>query len=157
MKHSKGIVGAVFDVRNKILGNKKKPDQEATAVINFRTKELEVSPQKIRETSLDYLVNLLENDEADTDVFDDVALTKRIHVFRQMKVKQDEPEDMLNQDDIDEVFAKMKKKGNKYSFILRAGNNFRRFISQLYSKIWSQEEKPGQWRNTKVIATLGPS
>ena len=47
MKHSKGIVGAVFDVRNKILGNKKKPDQEATAVINFRTKELEVSPQKI--------------------------------------------------------------------------------------------------------------
>ena len=45
----------------------------------------------------------------------------------------------------------MKKKGNKYSFILRAGNNFKSFISQLYHKVWSQEDKPGQWRNTKVI------
>ena len=144
-------VGAIFDVKNKIFGNKKKQEQEASAVINFRTKELEVSPQKIRDISLDYLVELLENDEADADVYDDVELTKKIHVYRQMVGSHDESEEMINHDDMKEVFKKMEKKSKKYAFILRAGNNFRGCISQLYCKIWSKEEKPGQWRNTKVI------
>ena len=40
VKHMKGQVAAIFDIKNKILGNKKKPEREATAVINYRTREL---------------------------------------------------------------------------------------------------------------------
>ena len=84
IKETKGKMGAIFEVKNKILGNKKKPEREATAVINFKTKELEVSPQKIREISLDYVSNLLENDQPDDDVKDDVALTRKIHILTQL-------------------------------------------------------------------------
>ena len=60
VKHMKGQVAAIFDIKNKILGNKKKPEREATAVINFRTRELEVCPEKIKGISLDYnLISLI--------------------------------------------------------------------------------------------------
>ena len=45
----------------------------------------------------------------------------------------------------------MKKKGSKYNFIVKAGNNFMNCIGQLYAKIWACEEKPDQWRDTKII------
>ena len=74
VKHMKGQVAAIFDIKNKILGNKKKPEREATAVINYRTRELEVCPEKIKEISLDYISNLLDNDEPEDDVKVDVTL-----------------------------------------------------------------------------------
>ena len=60
------------------------PNKPIAVRIHFRTKELEVSPQKIREISLDYVSNLLENDQPDDDVKDDVALTRKIHIVRQL-------------------------------------------------------------------------
>ena len=45
----------------------------------------------------------------------------------------------------------MKKKGSKYSFILKAGKNFMNCIGQLWTKTWACEEKPNQWRDTKII------
>ena len=109
----KGQVAAIFDIKNKILGNKKKPEREATAVINFRTRELEVCPEKIKEISLDYISNLLDNDEPEDDVKEDVALTNTIHVVRQLDRSEADTDDTINQDDIDEVFKKIKKKSNK--------------------------------------------
>ena len=113
VKHMKGQVAAIFDIKNKILGNKKKPEREATAVINFRTRELEVCPEKIKEISLDYISNLLDNDEPEDDVKEDVALTNTIHVVRQLDRSEADTDDTINQDDIDEVFKKIKKKSNK--------------------------------------------
>ena len=109
----KGQVAAIFDIKNKILGNKKKPEREATAVINYRTRELEVCPEKIKEISLDYISNLLDNDEPEDDVKEDVALTNTIHVVRQLDRSEADTDDTINQDDIDEVFKKIKKKSNK--------------------------------------------
>ena len=120
-------------------------------MINFKTKELEVSPDKIRKVSLEYVVNLLKNDEPDSDVQDDVELTKMVHVVRQLDRSKDDPEDNLNQDDIDTAFEQMKKKGDKYKFILKAGNNFKNCLGNLYQKVWTSEEKPQQWRNTTII------
>ena len=151
LKKKSGQVGAVFNVKNRILGNKKKPERESNAVINFKTKELEVSPDKIRKVSLEYVVNLLKNDEPDSDVQDDVELTKMVHVVRQLDRSKDDPEDNLNQDDIDTAFEQMKKKGDKYKFILKAGNNFKNCLGNLYQKVWTSEEKPQQWRNTTFI------
>ena len=82
---------------------------------------------------------------------EDVALTNKIHVVRMLDKSKDDPDEVITPDDMKEVFDKMKKKGSNYSFILKAGSNFRNCISQLYAKIWEAEEKPQQWRNTKII------
>ena len=121
-------------MKNRLLGNKKKPERESTAVINFRTKELEVAPERIREVSLDYVSNLLENDVPDDDVKDDVTLTNTIHIVRKLRQHRNEDEETVNEEDIAEVFEKMKKKGSKYSFILKAGKNFMNCIGQLWTK-----------------------
>ena len=84
----------------------------------------------------------------DDDVKDDVALTNIIHIVRQLCGGQD---DSINHEDINEVFEKMKKKGSKYNFIVKAGDNFMNCIGHLYTKIWACEEKPDQWRDTKII------
>ena len=93
-------------------------------------------PEKIREISLEYVVNLLENDLPDDDVKDDVALTNIIHIVRKLCVNRSEEDDCIDQEDINEVYEKMKKQGSKYNFIVKAGNNCMNCIGQLYAKIW---------------------
>ena len=106
MRITKGQMGTIFDMKNRLLGNKKKPERESTAVINFRTKELEVAPERIREVSLDYVSNLLENDVPDDDVKDDVTLTNTIHIVRKLRQHRNEDEETVNEEDIAEVFEK---------------------------------------------------
>ena len=106
MRITKGQMGTIFDMKNRLLGNKKKPERESTAVINFRTKELEVAPERIYEVSLDYVSNLLENDVPDDDVKDDVTLTNTIHIVRKLRQHRNEDEETVNEEDIAEVFEK---------------------------------------------------
>ena len=41
--------------------------------------------------------------------------------------------------------------GDKYTFLLKAGQGFRNCVYQLISKVWETEDIPQQWRQTVIV------
>ena len=78
LKKSKlGRAGSVYKMKNEIVGHKK-VKQEATAVRDPKTNELIVSKEKIKEVTLDYMVNNLQGNKPDEEVKEMVEMRRKI-------------------------------------------------------------------------------
>ena len=63
-----------------------------------------------------------------------------------------DPEEPLNYSDFEERIGKVSlKHGNKYQFLLNAGQGFKKCLFSLFSLVWQTEQKPQQWRNTIIV------
>ena len=118
-QNKKGKSAAVFKVKEKILGLKKSV-QEATVIVNPKTKEEVNTVDGIKKVCLDYCSDLLTNREPKDDYKDDLEIKNLLH-----EVRMEETCD----DNISLTFEMFKssllrlslKHKNKYKFILEGG------------------------------------
>ena len=149
-KKSKGNSAAIFQTLNKICGNKKS-NQEQVCMLNPKTNLQIFEPKEIKTVSLQYCVDLLTKRNVYEEFKDNYYLQDMIHLVRcEEDVVEEYPE--LNIEEFEKRFEVLKSKcKDKYQFILKSGNGYKKCIFDLFSKIWRVEEKPEQWRNTVIV------
>ena len=146
LRESKGRSAANFKLKEKILGEKKEK-QEAVAIEDPITEEMLFDPEKIKETSLNYLKTLLINREPTDEYAKDIEVIRILHNKRMNERNVDEEE--LSQKDFDSLVESLKKKNKlKYKFILNGGKSYRKCLYKLFKLIWWKEVKPSQWDYT---------
>ena len=116
LKNTKGKSAAVFNLKAKVLGGKK-ANQEAVVIKDPITKELVFEAEKIQETSLNYLKNLLTNKEPKDDYKKDLKVINIMHEVRmEENVKDDE---QFTNEDCGNLLKHLHKNNkSKYKFIL---------------------------------------
>ena len=138
----------VFNIKDKVNGSKKGA-QEVTTMKDPITQKLLTKKKDIREASLDYCVQLLTNRNPKPGFEEDVQVKDIIHEIR---MKEEIVGDVEYTEELSEKsLEELKKNKDKYAFILRGGESLKKSLFNLFSLIWSTEEKPEQWRKTEII------
>ena len=149
LKVTKGKTAAVFNLFNKIRGQKKE-GAEMLAMKDPESGELVFDPEDLKTTSLNYCVNLLQNTFIDPEYEKEIYIENLLHYLRS---KEEDPDQ--ENFDYSDFMSRMKtisvKHGDKYKLLLKAGQGFRNCLFKLFQQVWECERKPGQWRNTIII------
>ena len=146
LKNTKGISAAVFNLKSKVLGEKK-TKQEAVVIDNPVTGLPMFKAEEIKEASINYLKNLLENREPKEEYNSDIKVLNIIHERRMQEDHLDDDE--FNHDDFSELLKILQKKNkSKYKFILKSGVDYQKCLFKLFSMVWDTEQKPRQWEFT---------
>ena len=149
LKKTRGKTAAIFKTFDKIKG-KSKDGPELVAMKDPKTDDFIFSPDKLKEVSLKYCANLLDNQKVDKDFADEIECEKLVHYSR-MKEDTDDVEE-LSRDEFEKRLKLLGTKSKeKYKFLLKSGEGFKNCIFRLFSQVWNQETKPQQWRNTVII------
>jgi hypothetical protein len=139
LKTTKGKSAAVFNLKAKILGGKK-DKQEAVVIEDPNTKELLFEPDKIKETSLNYLKDLLKNREPKDDYKNDIEIINIMHQVR-MEEKIDEDEKFTEKDFGDLLKHLQKNNKSKYKFILKSGFSYQKCLYKLFKMVWENKKE----------------
>ena len=144
-----GRAGSVYKMKDQIAGHKK-AKQEATAIRDPKTNELVVSKERIKEVTLEYVVNNLKGNEPDQDVIEMIT-QRRVIQLNKMKEKNCEAFE-LNEDDFDKVIEKFKSKPTKtYNFLIKTGEKYQAAIFDLCKVMIEEEEFPTSFRKNCFI------
>ena len=111
IKESKlGRAGSIYKMKDEIAGQKK-AKQEATAVRDPRTGELTVSKERIKEVTLEYVVNNLKGNVPEEEVKEMVDMRRKI----QLEKMNDKSGELcqIEKDDFETVLMKFKSKSTK--------------------------------------------
>ena len=147
LKETKGRSAASFNLKAKILGEKKE-SQEAVVVENPETGEIVFEAEQIKTISLDYLKNLLTNREPKPEYVNDLKVIKLLHSARMNQIVE-ESDDVFTKKDFDDLLKNLQKNNKtKYKFILKAGSSLHKCLFRLFSLTWDSETKPSVWENT---------
>ena len=150
IKKTKGKTSAIFSTLNSIRG-KKKTGPEMVAMKDPETGNMIFDPEALKSASVDYCVKLLQNTNVDPEFKDDIDIENLLHYYRMMVNDQNDQEE-LTYDDFQTRNKKIgSKNGEKYKFLINAGQGFQNCLFNLFKQVWATEEKPQQWRNTIVI------
>lgn len=149
MKSKKGKSAVIFHLKDKIVG-KKKVSQEATTMVDPKTKEELKSRKEIKEASLSYCVDLLTNRSPKPGFEDDLRLIDLVHEARMNETVENDVQfsKVIFEDSLKELSKKNKQ---KYEFILKAGKDYKEALFKLCDLVWEAEAKPEQWRKTLII------
>ena len=146
---SKSKVAAVFDVLNRNRGGKHQ-NQELVAMKDPVSSDLILDPSHLKEISLEYCVNLLQNDDVDLSFASEIYTENLVHYLRCYEESSCD-ESLLFSDFVSRISSVASKCPEKYKFLLNSGQSFQKCIFDLFSKVWETEKKPQQWRNTVII------
>ena len=109
-----------------------------------------MDPELIRETALQYCVDLLHNRCPNADFEMDMELKKLVHEKRMLDNVDNDIE--LTEDvfllSLEQLEAKNK---DKYKFIINGGPMLKKAIFSLSKLVWESEQKPDQWCMTKIL------
>ena len=146
VKSNKGKSAAVFSLKAKILGSKKS-EQEAVVIEDPVNKELLFETDKIQESSLNYVKNLLKNREPKDDYKTDIEI---INIMHEMRMKEElDNDEQFTLDDFSNLLKKLQKDNKmKYKFILKSGLSYQKCLYKLFKMVWESESKPTQWEQT---------
>ena len=121
-----GRAGSVYKMKDEIVGHKK-AKQEATAIRDPITNKLIVSKERIKEVTLQYVVDNLKGNEPDEEVREIVTLRREIQINKMQNKSDDSFE--LEEEDFDMVLDKFKRKPTKtYDFLVKAGVKYQAVI-----------------------------
>ena len=107
-----GRAGSIYKMKSEIAGHKK-AKEEATAIRDPTTNELIVSKERIKEVTLEYVVNNLKGNTPDEAV-EEMVMTRRNIQIEKMNDKSGETMD-IDAEDFNNVIAKFKRKPTKTS------------------------------------------
>jgi len=149
LKVCKGKAAAVFDLLDNIRGGKKQ-GAEIVAMSHPSTGELVLDPDHLKDTALDYCVELLQNNNCDSDCGEKISTENLLNYNR---VREDDISDVaLTFEDFKQrIHIVAAKSGEKYKFLLNSGQSFKNCFFTLFSRVWNTEVKPKQWRNTVIV------
>ena len=153
MKSVKGRSAAIFDLRDKVLG-KKKTQQDAVIIINPETGENVFTPKEIKSVSLKYCVDLLTNKEPKKEYEDVTKYKEYIHSERMLELVEDDMEE-LPVTTFNKVYNDVcRKSGNKYDFLVKAGNGLKEVLFVLMKSVWKTEKIPVKWQESTLIPVI---
>ena len=114
------------------------------------TGELVLDPDHLKDTALDYCVELLQNNNCDSDFGEKISTENLLNYNR---VREDDISDVaLTFEDFKQrIHIVAAKSGEKYKFLLNSGQSFKNCFFTLFSRVWNTEVKPQQWRNTVIV------
>ena len=119
MRKTKGKAAVIFNLKEKIVGEKKSV-QEATVLIDHESKKEVYTPEEIKRVSIEYCQKLLTNREPKAEYKEDLELKKDIHRIR---MEENIANDVEFSNELFQNSLNMleKKTGSKYAFILKSG------------------------------------
>ena len=79
----------------------------------------------------------------------DVNMKDLIHEIRMRELIEGDVE--YTEELFQKSFEELKKNKDEYAFILKGGESLKKSLFNLFSLIWSSDEKPDQWRKTQII------
>ena len=121
----KGSCATVFNLKEKILGSKQKP-QEAIAIVNPDTNEMLTDRKEIMKTTLKYCRDLLIKKSPSDEYEEDFKSKRDLHNKRLNEKDDDEYEEDLTWEMFNKALIEIsKKKSNKYKFILKSGQSYK--------------------------------
>ena len=150
LKNVKGKSAAIFGLKGKILGNKKKP-QERVVLHDPETGKDISSPEGIKRVSLNYLVDLLTNKTVKEEYADVLNAKCELHFNRMEEVIDEDIEELTSVQFEKTLIALSKKPGNKYNFITKAGYSLKLALLNLFQIIWRSEKIPLKWHESNII------
>ena len=144
-KNHNGRVGKVWEVRRRIMGSNKAPN-ETTAILNPETKKLAVNKAEIKEATLKYCKATLENNPPEERYKESIKEKKD-----KVKERMEESDGNFNisEELFEEVVAKFKRsKKRNYDFITRAGKKFQNSVFMFCSRMIKEEQFPRCFQDT---------
>ena len=124
----------MFNVLNKIRGQKKQ-GTELVAMKDPVTGDLIFEPKALKEASLNYCVNLLQNTEVDPEYEAEIYIENLLHYLRSKEENQED--DKLEFSDFLKRIKKISSKNSdKYKFLLKAGQGFKNCLFKLFQQVW---------------------
>ena len=119
IKQSKGKSAAVFNVLNKVRGQKKN-GAELVAMKDPDSDDMIFDPDALKSAAINYCANLLQNEEIDPDFEKEIYVENLVHYLRSKEESPDE--DSFDKTDFLSRMKKIAAKhGEKYQFLLKAG------------------------------------
>ena len=79
----------------------------------------------------------------------DLEWKRKVHNVRMAERLYEEKE--FSRQMFKETLEQLKKKGDKFKFILKAGKSLHEALFKLYEVVWNKEKIPDTWRETIVI------
>ena len=111
------------------------------------TNVLITDPTALKQIALKYCSSLLQNNSVDPQYSAEIYTENLLHYIRSIKV--DTPEDILDYSDFERRIQIVSSKfGEKYKFLINAGQGLRNCLYQLFSSVCETESNPQQWRDT---------
>ena len=129
---------------------KSKDGPELVAMKDPETNDFIFSPEELKKASLKYCSNLLDNRKIDEAFADETECEKLVHYLR-MKIDTFEEDDICRDDFEKRLKLLASKSKDKYKYLLESGVGYKNCIFRLFKQVWSEEQKPQQWRNTVII------
>ena len=150
VKKNKGKSAALFKLKDKVCGEKKQK-QEPVTLKDPISGEILSDHEKIKESSLNYLKNLLTNRQPKEKYENDLISLQLIHSARMNSGESGD--DKLCEEDFVNLLKKLRKSGGeKYKLIVQGGTDLHGALFQLYKQVWEKETKPEQWEDTLAIS-----
>ena len=142
-----GKVGKVWEIRRKVIGGKKK-EQDNNTIINPETGNIATSKNEIKEVSLKYCVETLKNNEPEED-FKDTIEDKKDKVKEVLKGKTGEF--VASYDTFEQMVKKFRKAGKRnYDFLTKSSKSFQTVVFKFCSKMFEEENFPNKFQNTTL-------
>ena len=147
LKTSKGKAAAVFSIKDRIVGSKS-AGQEATILVDPKSKTEVSNPEDIKRVSLQYCVDLLTNRKPKEEFEEDICLKKTVHMMRMEEIVEDDLYELSTQ-----MFDNTLKKkiGAKYQFIFKGGLLVKEALFKLCRVVWSKEKQPDRWEKSTLV------
>ena len=151
LKKAKGQAASVFRLRDKVLGEKKlKP--EAITIEDPSTGVMIDFPERIREVTLNYCIELLTNRIPREDFKEIVEKKKDLYKERMKEAIHNEEHECISMEDFSKAIEKISEKHkDKYQLILEGGDTLKNAIYNLFKLVWKEEKNLSGWKKSKLV------
>ena len=150
LKYTKGRSAAIFSLRTTIVGSKSSK-QEATVLIDPKSKSEVTTPEDIKRVSLQYCVDLLTNRKPKEDYIEDIWLKDIVHLVRMEEICEDDIQELALNTFEKTYITLSKKTGSKYKFIMKGGPAVKAALFKLCQLVWQTEKQPQTWERSALV------
>ena len=125
-------------------------NQDIVSITDPASNEIITDKDKIKEITLKYCGELLTNREPKEEYRAQLFEKKKSHIKRMHKYDEDKEYELTYEMFTRTINDLKKKHGDKYCFILRAGNSYKDALFKLYKAVWKNEILPQGWKKTTI-------
>ena len=139
--------GRIWELKKKIVGGKKAKNQ-ATAIVDPKTGKLVVSKHEIKEVTLKYCKDTLENNEVEEE-FEEEITNKKEKV--KVKLAENDGHFEIKNETFEKVMHKFKKsKKANYDLIVKASKLFQNGVFKFCQEMIAKEHFPNEFNTTTL-------
>ena len=112
IRQKKGKAASIFKLKDKIVGEEKE-SPESVAIIHPVTKIKLFNHDEILEAAVDYVHNLLKDNEPKDDFIKEISIRNKIHDLRMLENLENDDENHFTEDDFKNILDHLQKKSKQ--------------------------------------------